>query len=179
MWETQINGLLDRIVEVFFPNGTAFEPSCEGHECNTDMESYKGYLHRWLASTSLLAPFTRAKIMPLLKSSTRAAVAQCTGGSNGRMCGFHWTSGAFDGEIGASMQMNVLGALSSLLATSQKAPVTNATGGTSVGDPNAGSDKSVLAPLEPLGAGDKAGAAFLTLLLISGGMTAFWFMSKD
>jgi hypothetical protein len=47
------------------------------------------------------------------------------------MCGFHWISGAFDGEVGAGQQMNVLGALSALLIDEAAVPLTNAVSVTS------------------------------------------------
>ncbi|KAK6077122.1 glycosyl hydrolase family 76 [Seiridium cupressi] len=177
VWEKRINGLLARTLEVFFPDGIAFEPSCEPGNCNADMRSFKGFLHRWMASTAMLAPFTYDTIMPVLKTSVAAAVAQCTGGDNGRFCGFHWTTGAFDGKVGAGQQMNVLGGLTSLLAASP--PLTNTTGGTSVGDANAGSNEPTVKPLSEITAGDKAGAGVLTAIMITGCVGAFAWMSLD
>lgn len=143
------------------------------------MESYKGYLHRWLASAAQLAPYTADKILPVLKKSTAAAVKQCTGGDNGRFCGFHWTTGEFDGEVGASQQMNVLAALTSVMTTVNPAPVTNSTGGTSKADFNAGSDQPALPEYRELTGGDRAGAGILTALTIAGACSAFAWMSID
>lgn len=180
VWKDRVDKIVDQTIKVFFADGAAYEIACETGGCNADMETFKGYLHRWMAATAKLAPFTKARIMPVLLNSTLAAVKQCTGGSNGRFCGFHWTSGVFDGEIGAAQQMNVLGALSSLLIDNVPLPLTNATGGTSIGNPLAGSDDaSKLRQYDPITTGDKAGAAILTMLLVSGGLGAFFFMSKD
>lgn len=179
VWKTRVDGLIDRMLEIFFPNGVAFEPSCETGGCNTDMESFKGYLHRWMGTTMQLAPYTQAKVLPILKTSAQAALKQCTGGTNGRFCGFHWTSGVFDGEVGAGQQMNVLGALISLLAPASAAPLTTETGGTSKGDANAGSDEPLVAPITPITTGDKAGAGILTAVIIAGGLSAFAWMSLD
>lgn len=143
------------------------------------MESFKGYLHRWMGTTMQLAPYTQAKVLPILKTSAQAALKQCTGGTNGRFCGFHWTSGVFDGEVGAGQQMNVLGALISLLAPASAAPLTTETGGTSKGDANAGSDEPLVAPITPITTGDKAGAGILTAVIIAGGLSAFAWMSLD
>lgn len=162
---------------MFFPDGIAFEPSCEPGNCNADMRSFKGFLHRWMASTAMLAPFTYDTIMPVLKKSVAAGVAQCTGGDNGRFCGFHWTTGVFDGKTGAGQQMNVLGGLTALLAAN--APLTNTTGGTSVGNPNAGSDEPTVRPLSEITGGDKAGAGVLTAIMIAGSLGAFAWMSMD
>ncbi|KAI1770637.1 glycoside hydrolase family 76 protein [Hypoxylon cercidicola] len=166
-WEDRINGLIDGMERVFFVNGTLYEPSCEAGVCSTDMLSFKGYVHRWLAVVTQVAPFTHDRIMALLRSSAEAAVKQCTGGANGRQCGFHWTTGVYDGVTGAGQQMNVLGALSSLLVREAEAPVTNATGGTSVGDPNAGLNAPQLPEAAPIVAGDRAGAGILTAIVLA------------
>ncbi|KAI0473902.1 family 76 glycosyl hydrolase [Xylariaceae sp. FL0804] len=184
IWATRLDRLTDRTLAYFFPNGTAFEPACEpGRACNTDMESFKGFLHRWLATAVQLAPHTRGVILPVLRTSAAAAVAQCTGGANGRMCGFHWASGAFDGATGAAQQMNVLGALTSLLMASEGAdvPLTNATGGTAGGDPNAGTaaTKDPQAYYRPVTAGDRVGAGLVTVVLAGGALAAFGWMAKD
>ncbi|KAI0126365.1 glycosyl hydrolase family 76-domain-containing protein [Xylariales sp. AK1849] len=117
-WKARVDGLLDRTLEVFFPDGVAFEAACEeSAACTTDMLFFRGFLHRWLRSTMELAPHTADKILPVLKTSAAAAVAQCKGGENGRMCGFAWSSGKFDDQAGAGPQMSVLGALVSVMTT--------------------------------------------------------------
>lgn len=143
------------------------------------MLSYKGYMHRWMAVVTQVAPFTRDRIMKLLRSSTEAAVKQCTGGANGRQCGFHWTTGMYDGVTGAGQQMNVLGALSSLLVHEAKPPVTDDTGGTSVGNPNAGSHSPSLPQATPVTAGDRAGAGILTVLMLGTTIVGTLWMALD
>ncbi|KAI0880701.1 glycoside hydrolase family 76 protein [Annulohypoxylon maeteangense] len=165
-WEDRITGLLDGMERIFFVNGTLYEPSCEAGVCSTDMLSFKGYVHRWLAVSTQVAPFTKDRITKLLRSSAEMAVKQCTGGANGRQCGFHWTTGVYDGKTGAGQQMNVLGALSSLLVNDAKVPVTNSTGGTSIGDPNAGSNSPSLPEAAPITVGDRAGAGIVTALVL-------------
>ncbi|KAI1160337.1 family 76 glycoside hydrolase [Nemania serpens] len=178
VWLDRINGLLDGIERVFFVDGVAYEPACEGGACTADMLTYKGFLHRWMGYTAKLAPSTSKRIFPLLMSSTKAAVAQCTGGDNGRQCGFHWTSHKFDGLLGAGQQMNVLGALSSLLVLDAPDAVTNDTGGTSAGDPDAGSDKETFDELSRITTGDRAGAGILTVVAITFATTSLWWMIK-
>ncbi|KAK4159287.1 putative mannan endo-1,6-alpha-mannosidase precursor [Cladorrhinum sp. PSN259] len=142
VWENHLTFLTNRTIAFFFPNGIAREPACELadlNQCTTDMLSYKGYVHRFLASTTQLAPFVRDMIMPVLLSSTKGMAQSCR--DVGGVCGFRWDRGEYDGLTGAGQQMNALGALLSLLATAEgdtKAPVTNTTGGTSKGNPNAG-----------------------------------------
>ncbi|KAI0973912.1 putative glycosyl hydrolase [Xylaria arbuscula] len=178
VWLDRINGLLDGIERVFFVKGVAYEPACESGVCTTDMLTYKGFLSRWMAYTAQLAPTTSSRIQPLLLSSAKAAVAQCTGGDNGRQCGFHWTSGKFDGVLGAGQQMSVLGAITSVLALDSVAPVTNQTGGTSSGNPDAGATRSPYNELSTITTGDKAGAGILTVVAISFASVSLWWMVK-
>ncbi|KAI1081503.1 glycoside hydrolase family 76 protein [Whalleya microplaca] len=178
-WQQRVNSLLDATLKVFFPNSIAFEIACEEHmTCTTDMLSFKGYDHRWMATMTQIAPFTSDKILPVLQKSTQAAVNQCTGGDDGRTCGFGWASGAFDHSVGAGQTMNVLGAVSSLLIGKAKAPVTNSTGGTSGGNPDAGagSDSFNNKPA-PITTGDRAGAGILTALVLAIAIGTFSWMS--
>lgn len=177
VWQDRVQGLLTRTLEVFFPDGIAFEPACEPGNCNADMRSFKGFLHRWMGSTAMMAPFTYDTIMPVLKTSVEAAVKQCTGGDNGRFCGFHWSTGVFDGKTGAGQQMNVLGGLTALLSASP--PLTNTTGGTSAGDPNAGSEESTLTPLAEITTADRAGAGILTCIIIASTIGALAWMNLE
>lgn len=146
--------------------------------CTTDMLSFKGYLHRWMATTAQIAPFTRDTIMAVLQTSAQAAVSTCTGGASGRVCGFKWTTKAYDGTQGAGQQMNVLGAVSSLLIDQATVPVTNSTGGTSVGNPNAGNEPdSFNQVFAPPTAGEKAAAGILTFVIVGMTAGAFGWMS--
>jgi mannan endo-1,6-alpha-mannosidase len=146
--------------------------------CTTDMLSFKGYIHRWMAVATQIAPFLAPKVLPVLRTSTEAAISTCTGEANGRTCGFKWSEKVYDGSKGAGQQMNVLGAVSSLLVDEAAPPVTNDTGGTSKGDPNAGSHSDNLQREErPVTAGDKAGAGILTVLTLAGAVGTFGWMS--
>lgn len=178
-WKGRVEGLLDRTLDLFFPNGIAYEIACESRmSCTTDMLSFKGYLHRWLAQVGQVAPFTASKIEDVLKTSTQAAIAQCTGGTNGRTCGFQWSSGTFDGVTGAGETMNVLSAVSARLVKNVEGPVTNSTGGTSKGNPNAGSDSHDYSlEYPPPTTADKAGAGILTFLVLAGCISTFTWMS--
>jgi mannan endo-1,6-alpha-mannosidase len=189
VWTSRLTNLLDATLSIFFPGGIAYEVSCETDnfsdaKCNADMLSYKGYLHRWLAVVAQLSPsLTASKIAPILRSSAQAAVKQCTGGASGRECGFHWSSGRNDGRTGAGQEMNVLGALTSVLILMDGAgipgPVTNATGGMSPGDWNAGSRSGGVYVFGPITQADRAGAGVLTALLLIGGLSTWAWMSTS
>ncbi|GAP83018.2 putative glycoside hydrolase family 76 protein [Rosellinia necatrix] len=178
-WEERVNGLVNSTFRVFFPNDTAYEIACEQHmTCTTDMLSFKGYVHRWMSTATQIAPFTADKVLPVLRKSAQAAVNQCTGGTDGRTCGFSWTSGAFDGNVGAGQTMDVLAAVSSLLIGQSKAPVSSSDGGTSVGDPNAGIGSGTISDdLPPITTSDRAGASVVTAVIVLTAAAAFGWMS--
>ncbi|GAB1315113.1 hypothetical protein MFIFM68171_05323 [Madurella fahalii] len=179
VWRQRLEGLVDATLSFFFPDNIAYEVACEEHmSCTTDMLSFKGYLHRWLATATRVAPFTAPKILPVLKTSTEAAVSTCTGEANGRTCGFKWSTKAYDGSHGVGQQMNVLGAVSSLLIDQVPPPVTNTTGGTSQGDPNAGSGSdNFKGEFAPPTTGDKAGAAIITVVILLSAVGTFGWIS--
>jgi mannan endo-1,6-alpha-mannosidase len=157
---------------VFYPAGIAVEIACELEtelRCTPDMLSYKGYTHRWLAVVAQIAPFTRTRILDVMRSSTAAAIRQCSGGGPpgyGRTCGFRWNKPAYDGTNGAGQEMNVLGALTSLLFVESSGPFTNTSGGTSKGDYNAGGGPGIEPPRDITQA-DRAGAGILTTLVLA------------
>lgn len=187
IWKGRIENLTQSILRDFFPNNTAYEVPCEGRPgaCTADMLSFKGYVHRWMAVVTQVAPFTRDVILPVLRQSTQAAVNQCTGGSTGRKCGFYWSTGTYvdvavDGTSGAGEQMSVLAAVSSLLIEAAPPPATNATGGISKGNPNAGTGYTNMGEEDsPITGGDKAGAGILTFLILGGALSMWGWMSWE
>jgi mannan endo-1,6-alpha-mannosidase len=131
------------------------------------MLSQKAYLTRWMAQTTKMAPFTFDRIRKVLKASAEAAAMQCSGGTNGRMCGISWSKGAaWDGTMGVGQQMSAMEVIQSNLIQQVKAPVTNNTGGTSLGNPSAGTNPNPLYPDDPPTAASKAGAGFLTAVVL-------------
>jgi mannan endo-1,6-alpha-mannosidase len=183
-WKTRIDGLIEGILRDFFKDGAAFELPCESRQgaCTTDMLSFKGYMHRWMAVVTKVAPYTAEKILPVLRTSTEAAVAQCTGPPTGRRCGFYWSTRqyvdtAVDKTSGAGEAMNVLAAVSSLLIEYADPPATNETG-ISRGDPNAGSRSwGPSEPLKPITGSDRAGASIITLLILGSALGTWGWMS--
>lgn len=173
-WQSRIEGLLQRTANIFFEDNVAIEPACESiRACNNDQQTFKGYLIRWLSSTSQVAPFTYDTINPLIRGSAEAAAQQCSGsasypsfrGQPGTACGFSWKQRAqFDGIVGVGEQMNALSALQySLVRQDTPGPVTADTGGTSVGDVNAGAETMGKIPsLPPITMADRLAAGFLT-----------------
>jgi mannan endo-1,6-alpha-mannosidase len=181
-WKMRLDKLLNHGEKTFFPDdrgNVAYEPQCETSKtCNTDMKSFKGYLHRWYATATKKAPYIKDTVLPMLEKSAQAAVKVCTGGKRGNQCGFSWAAGKFDGLTGAGQEMNVVAAVSSLLIDDVKPPLTRKTGGTSVGDPNAGDEnRDGLKELKKITPADRAGGGILTVVLVGGILSLFGWMS--
>lgn len=117
--------------------------------------------------------------MALLKPSAQAAAAQCDGGTDGVTCGEHWTAGStWDGTYGVGQQMSALSVIQALLIDQAPELVTNSTGGTSVGNAAAGGSTTNSDGIveKPVTTGDKAGAGFLTALVLCGVVGGIGFM---
>ncbi|EEH43904.2 uncharacterized protein PADG_00193 [Paracoccidioides brasiliensis Pb18] len=172
-WKTRVQGIVDGL-DVFFFNNTniMFEVACEPNgKCETDQRSFKAYLARWMAATTQVAPFTAEQLLPKLRASAMAAAKVCTGTTVGQQCPLKWTTETFEGETGLGEQMAALEVIQSNLISKTPPPLTNLTGGTSRGDPNAGlqrgrGDQTPDIATRKITAGDRAGAVILTVLLI-------------
>lgn len=117
LWMQRTAGLLDAST-IFFYNTTniMYEAACEPYgSCNTDQQSFKAYLARWLAKTSVLAPFTASTIQPLLQATALGAAASCSGGTDGVTCGTKWYDATWDGTWGVGQQLSALEAVQALL----------------------------------------------------------------
>jgi mannan endo-1,6-alpha-mannosidase len=192
IWHERVDGLLNNTELIFFfgndvNDKVMIEIACEPvNLCNVDQQSFKAYLSRWMAATTKWAPWTFDRVKKLLQNSALAAVRQCTGGSNGRMCGLKWAnnSGQWDGTTGVGQQMAALEVVLANMIHEAKPPVTNSTGGTSAGDPAAGGNddgqlNSVGRHYRPINDGDRAGAAFVTFVVLAVLLVAIVFMFTD
>lgn len=126
-WVTRTTGLLDSTSTFFspFPNATnvMFEEMCEkSSTCNVDQYSMKAYLARWLAGTSILAPYTAGRIGGLLRASAGGAARSCTAGPSGSTCGVKWYTSDSDGISGLGQQLSALEAISALLVNGSTPP---------------------------------------------------------
>ncbi|KAI9647914.1 hypothetical protein NHQ30_004303 [Ciborinia camelliae] len=182
-WKERVEGLLNATFKNFFPTDKiAYEIACESKlSCTTDMYSFKAYLTRWLAATTKMAPFTYDIILPYLRASAMAAAKQCSGPSpfEGRTCGLSWSKGAdWDGTFGVGQQMAAMSVIFANLVQQTEAPVTNSTGGTSVGNSAAGGDSTTtLDPVKPPTTGDRVGAGMVTTVVLVGMTGMFGWMS--
>jgi mannan endo-1,6-alpha-mannosidase len=156
-----------------------FEVACEpSGNCNLDQQSFKAYLSRWLAATTKVAPWTHDTIMPLLRTSAVAAAKICQlSATNDATCGTKWWEGTYDGVTGVGQQMSALEVIQSTLIDNVQGPVGNKTGGTSVGDPNAGTGgSSIVNPPKEITTADRAGAGILSALVLVGILGGAWWM---
>ncbi|THW12326.1 family 76 glycoside hydrolase [Aureobasidium pullulans] len=184
----RIDGLLNSTLERFFPDkmgGVMVEVTCEPlGNCNNDQPAFKAFLTRWLVLTAQLVPEVYDRIFEYLRKSAAGAAGQCSGGEFGRHCGREWNSTVWDGTSGVGEQMSALAIIQAMMldTTELAAPVGATTGGTSKGDPSAGTGTSgttgsngmPAVNTDKITTGDKAGAGILTavvlcLVLITGG----------
>ncbi|KAI0189477.1 glycosyl hydrolase family 76-domain-containing protein [Astrocystis sublimbata] len=192
LWHERVDGLLNSTANIFFfgdndDDKVMIEVACESvNLCDTDQQSFKAYLSRWMAATTKWAPWTFDRVKKLLRNSAKAAVKQCTGGDNGRMCGLKWAnnSGKWDGSTGVGQQMAAMEVVLANMIQQAKPPVTDVSGGTSPGDPTAGSQDRghpdpLGRPLRPIKTGDRAGAAMVTLIVVMVMLAALMFMMMD
>ncbi|KAI9657475.1 MAG: hydrolase 76 protein [Bathelium mastoideum] len=181
VWQNRTMGIINGL-DVFFTGNppVLYEVACEPQgTCDTDQRSFKAYVSRWMAATIKVAPFTQETLWPKLESSSEAAAAQCSGPDNA--CGLQWTKGStYDGITGVGEQMSALQVIAARLINNVAGPVTERTGGTSKGDPAAGSGQpnNPSNPLatNPVTTGDKAGAGFLTAIILIGILGGAWWM---
>lgn len=178
-WKNRVDSILNVSTTRFVKDKIIYEQPCEeANGCTIDQQSFKGYLLRWMAATTQLAPWTAETIMPLIEASATNAASTCTGpanqkfkGPDGTACGFSWLKkDKHDGNAGVGAQMDALSAVMYTLVPKAKGPVTHSTGGSSKGNPSAGGrdSKKVETKEKPITLGDRAGAGILTTLALVG-----------
>ncbi|KAK8214002.1 glycosyl hydrolase family 76-domain-containing protein [Phyllosticta capitalensis] len=130
MWKARVDALVSLAARSFFnrpgiplaQHGDAmYEPACEPNGmCNTDQLSFKAYLSRWMAKTTVLVPETLDTIKPLIVASAKGAADACTG-PYALNCGFRWNTGGFDGMAGLGQQLAALEVFNALLLVNRQA----------------------------------------------------------
>lgn len=111
-WKARLDELLTSTFTLFFPaeygGDIMIEYLCEQKLiCNQDQKSFKAYLARWLAVTSVLYPGSAAQITPKLAKSAAGAAGQCDGGSDGTQCGMWWYTTTYDGQTGVGEDVSL------------------------------------------------------------------------
>jgi mannan endo-1,6-alpha-mannosidase len=182
-WRERLEGII-KSTDIFFhkdAKDVMYEVACETNgKCNVDQRSFKAYLARWMGYTMQVAPFTVDTLMPRMRASAKAAAAQCNAGEDQQTCGLRWwQNGQNDGSFGVGEQMAAMEVIQNLLINEVPGPVSMKTGGTSKSDPAAGSEPQELpTQFDDVTTGDKAGAGFLTTLVLIGILGgAYWMVS--
>ncbi|KAH0607654.1 uncharacterized protein H6S33_002688 [Morchella sextelata] len=146
LWRARVDGILDMSNRIFFTHpdtGLAdimVEQACERiMTCNIDQRSFKAYFARFLALTVKMAPYTAPLIIPKLRTSAMAAARHCSWGTDANSCGMKWYENDWDGMYGVGEQLSALEVIQNTLIHDVGIPVTENDGGTSKGDPSAGS----------------------------------------
>ncbi|KAK6390095.1 hypothetical protein LTR65_005908 [Meristemomyces frigidus] len=177
-WLIPLNGILNATLTRFFPvadgDDVMVEVTCEPYgNCDTDDFTFKSFTLRWLATTAQLVPSLATTIWPYIEASGKGAAGQCDGGTDGITCGFAWNTTTWDGTYGVGQQMSALSAIQANMihVNDLKAPYTKSTGGTSVGDPSAGTSSGTTTDASgeltsTITTADKAGAGILTALVL-------------
>ncbi|KAJ5691790.1 Mannan endo-1-6-alpha-mannosidase DCW1 [Penicillium macrosclerotiorum] len=182
-WKNRTQNILDS-TDIFFsktPQNVMYERACETvNTCMVDQRSFKGYLARWMAATTQMAPFTFDQIMLKLNASATAAAKSCSGGDDGITCGLKWTDEKWDHTKDFGQQMAALEVIQSTLITRVAAPVTGDNGGTSKGNPGAGGKPEEPKPSalsHTITTADRAGAGILTaLMMVTIGGSCSWLL---
>lgn len=166
VWRERTQNILDTANAAFFNESIMYERACEPvNTCQVDQRSFKGYLARWMAASTQMAPFTYDAVMPRLRASAEAAAQTCTGGDDGAACGLKWAGKQWQGEEDVGLQIAALEVIQSTLITRVDPPVTDDTGGTSQGNPGGGMHHPEPKPgslTMDITTGDRAGAGILT-----------------
>ena len=181
-WKTALDGLLNRTIDLFFPEGIATEVACEPHQtCTVDMKAFKGLLAHSLVDTIQTAPYTTDIIMPQLASSAKAAANNC----NGDICSQIWTgTTSTNVTSGIGEQLSALSFVQGLLVMEAAAPVTGNETSTSTGSSTATQTPTTSASGKPsssanisTNAGSTARSEIGKALMLGAGLgSMIWFM---
>ncbi|KAL4799172.1 glycosyl hydrolase family 76-domain-containing protein [Aspergillus venezuelensis] len=172
-WEERTKGIING-ANVFFteePKDVLYERACElVNSCKVDQRPFKGFLARWMAASTQLAPFTYDMVMPKLRTSAIAAAKTCTGGPKGTSCALKWTEQRYtESPEDVGLQLAALEVIQSTLVTKVEPPVSQEHGGTSEGNPAGGSEPPKPSPasiVREVTTADRAGAGIVTICII-------------
>ncbi|KAF4546297.1 Mannan endo-alpha-mannosidase dcw1 [Lasiodiplodia theobromae] len=187
IWKERVTGIIGGL-SVFFASDSKImvETACEtGNTCNIDQRTFKAYLARWMAAAIKVAPWSADLMAPYLEASREAAALACNDKGDGTAeCSLRWTMSGFDGSssVGLGENMAALEMIGTALVDEVAGPVTNSTGGTSQGDPDAGlaSPFTPTEDVEPVDTADRVGAAIITIFLMGGMLGgAYWMMASE
>ncbi|OJJ77541.1 hypothetical protein ASPBRDRAFT_50411 [Aspergillus brasiliensis CBS 101740] len=142
VWKKRAEGLLDTIMSLFVEDGVIQErgmsmnPDAGFSSTSIDDDNayaLKGLLASCLAVVTRLMPETVDTIEPLLRSTAEAVAKQCSGMSNGTVCGSDWTKSAYDKDPNFFSSMSAVNAFTANLLMARSSNSSSTTGTTSNG----------------------------------------------
>ncbi|PWY91785.1 hypothetical protein BO94DRAFT_379742 [Aspergillus sclerotioniger CBS 115572] len=146
IWKTRAEGLLNTTLSMFVDDGVIVERAInlnpdlgwEGDIVWDDDEyALKGLLASCLAVTTRFLPDTIDRIEPLLRSTAKAVAKQCSGTSNGTVCGSDWTDSTYDQNPNFFSSMSAVNAFTANLMMAQNS-VSASTSGSSTNGTSSG-----------------------------------------
>lgn len=113
-WLLHVEGFISAARSNFAKNNShiLYEQRCEDSgTCNTDQQTFKAYLARWMGMTATLLPETRDRIMEVLNASAKAAIEVVNAGPNKNVASLKWTEGRAgynESSVGVGAQLGVV-----------------------------------------------------------------------
>ncbi|KAF5680046.1 DFG5-like protein [Fusarium heterosporum] len=78
-WRKRTEDITSTTLKFFFKDGEFKEISCSKGTCPRDIVTQKALVHRWLAVTTQVAPFTANSVLPVLLTSAKGLKAEGNG----------------------------------------------------------------------------------------------------
>lgn len=161
--------------------GVLTEVACAPrHNCNTDELAFRAVLARALANREMFVPDTgnttingqkvqdpNQSIKAILQASALGAAAQCSGGSNGTVCGSDWSSATWDGTSGLGQYLSALEVMLAILPQKPLLTVnttTNATITIGSSSSSTGNGSASASPITPSSTGSRTEGMVWTAL---------------
>ncbi|PYI11468.1 hypothetical protein BO78DRAFT_425948 [Aspergillus sclerotiicarbonarius CBS 121057] len=141
-WKTRAEGLLNTTLSMFVDDGVIVERGLNENpdlgwagDMVSDDDEYalKGLLASCLAVTTRLLPETIDRIEPLLRSTAKAVAKQCSGTSNGTVCGSDWTDSTYDQNPNFFSSMSAVNAFTANLMMEQNSASASTNGSSTNG----------------------------------------------
>ncbi|RAL01325.1 glycoside hydrolase family 76 protein [Aspergillus ibericus CBS 121593] len=155
-WKTRAEGLLNTTLSMFIEEGVIVERGFNEDPdlgwagdvvWDDDEYALKGLLASCLAVTTRFLPDTIDTIEPILRSTAKAVAKQCSGMSNGTVCGSDWTISSYDYNTNFFSSMSAVNALTANLMMAQDSVSASSDGastsGTGVGTEGDGSSSGL------------------------------------
>ncbi|KAJ3531657.1 hypothetical protein NM208_g8786 [Fusarium decemcellulare] len=133
-WYIRADEFINSTLSTYFPGGVFTEAECDLNDCNAWSTS-NGLVHQKLAVTSQILTNATDSIIPVLRTSAKAALKKCRTGKTGTKCDWSRQVGSGKGDD-AMEPMGTLSAALSLLTEYVEGPSTAESGSPAAGPSN-------------------------------------------